>query len=299
MIRLGLVGIGPWGRNYVRVIEQLPGVRLAAVCKRSAEQRPAELSCDTLLTSDFGEAVAHCDALIIATPPNTHVALAKRCLEAGRPVLVEKPVAESLSDTTSLFAAAARAGLPVLVNNIQLFSPAFLALRSAALGWGPLEGQSHAGNLGPFRSYSALLDWGPHDVGMALSLERGSLRSHHVVEVPGLAPGRNFHVQLEVGRSAFGLTFGNGMPVKERWFEVRGGGHVGRYTDYAADRLHIDGRSIPVAATSPLELVVQAFVRYIATGDEDWRFSPELNRSIMEVLVGEPAAEGAQWSTPL
>lgn len=65
------------------------------------------------------------------------------------------------------------------------------------------------------------------------------------------------------------------------------------------DRLRIDGRPIPVAATSPLELVVQAFVRCVATGNEDWRFSPDLDRSIMEVLVGEPALEGAQWSTPL
>ncbi len=97
MLKIGLVGFGYWGPNYARVLSDLAGAELAVVCDPSPErlelarQRyPGVATCEDI---DALLARNGIDAVVIATPASTHEALVRRALEAGRHVLVEKPMA--------------------------------------------------------------------------------------------------------------------------------------------------------------------------------------------------------------
>src|SRR4051794_41660192 len=93
-LRIGIVGAGYWGPNLIRNFSSCPLTEVAAVCDASPERLEAigranghltlVGSLDQLLEQDL-------QAVAIATPVSTHHELAARCLEAGPPVLVQKP----------------------------------------------------------------------------------------------------------------------------------------------------------------------------------------------------------------
>src|SRR3954469_7304531 len=99
-VGMAVVGAGYWGPNLIRNALALPATELRWVCDldllrarrvvgdQSAIRITDDL--DTVLSDPQVEAVA------IATPPATHAAIALRCLAAGRHVLIEKPLADSL-----------------------------------------------------------------------------------------------------------------------------------------------------------------------------------------------------------
>ena len=95
MARIGLAGLGYWGPNLARNFDDL--AELAWLCEPDEEKRTrfAERYPDAQTTGSFDEmlADAELDAVVVATPVPTHHELAKRALEAGKHVFVEKPPA--------------------------------------------------------------------------------------------------------------------------------------------------------------------------------------------------------------
>src|SRR5262245_13189131 len=110
-IRVGIIGCGYWGPNLIRNFSSCPLTEVTAVCDAS----PARLesvarnwphlnrvtSVDELLQVPL-------DAVAIATPVSTHFPLAKRCLEAGLHVLVEKPLAATVAEAQAMIDLAQR-----------------------------------------------------------------------------------------------------------------------------------------------------------------------------------------------
>jgi predicted dehydrogenase len=290
MIRVVLVGLGAWGRNYLRALQKLPDVQVAMVCKRDARALPDDLG-PVEVTTDLGAAVAVADAAIIATPPAAHLPTALPFLQAGIPTLLEKPVAESWADTRALFDAARAHGTPLLIDHIHLFAPAFEALRQAALGWGALRIESTGGNYGPFRATSPLLDWGPHDLAMALALIGGAPDQFAVRRCEGKSPGTNYELRVTRGDSEAMARVGNGMAQKSRSVHVAAREHQGTYDDLAPHKLIVDGVPVEVSARSPLEAVVRALLDCAAHGTTDWRWDAQLSLDVMRILTGaqEPA----------
>ncbi|MGC2279429.1 MAG: Gfo/Idh/MocA family oxidoreductase, partial [Candidatus Acidiferrales bacterium] len=96
-IRVGLIGYGYWGPNYARALTDLPDVNLTLVCDTQEEQlrRAAARFPHIALSQDVSEAMRRndVDAVIISTPASTHYELTCLALEAGRHVIVEKPLA--------------------------------------------------------------------------------------------------------------------------------------------------------------------------------------------------------------
>src|SRR5579872_329483 len=99
MIRLGVIGYGYWGPNMVRNFMEVPGTTVKAVCDLRPDRLAAvqaryptiEVTTDAqVLLSDSG-----IDAIIICTPVSTHFGAAMQALQAGKHVLVEKPLAGS------------------------------------------------------------------------------------------------------------------------------------------------------------------------------------------------------------
>ena len=148
-VALGLVGVGRWGRRYVHTIAALPSVRIAVAVSRNPET--ATLLPDIPILSQWTALFDHAlDGIVIATPPSTHGAILRACLEAGIPALVKKPLCLDLAEAETLRALAAARDVPVLVDHTQLFHPAFPALQEHLSGLGPIRSITSEGMaLGP------------------------------------------------------------------------------------------------------------------------------------------------------
>ncbi len=173
VVRLGLVGAGRWGRNYIRTIAAIEGVTLARVASRSPETR-ALVGAGCEIAEDW-RAVAEAadlDGVIIATPPALHAEMTRTAVAAGRAVMVEKPLTLDLDEARALRRFVAQRSGFVMVDHIHLFHPAYRMLKETGRGLGPIrEIAAVAGDRGPYREDMPVLwDWGPHDVAMSLDL---------------------------------------------------------------------------------------------------------------------------------
>ncbi len=174
-VRIGLIGLGRWGQVYVRALAALPSrCRLTHVGTRHPERLKGLGAAGATVVPDWADVIqAECDAVIVATPPQTHAALLEACLEAGKPCIIEKPLCLDLAAAERLHRRVAASRVPVLVDHTQLFSPSYGAVKEALAREGePIrvvwsEGMA----LGPFRDdVPALWDWAPHDVSLCLDL---------------------------------------------------------------------------------------------------------------------------------
>jgi predicted dehydrogenase len=132
-LRVGVVGVGVMGANHARVLTDLPGVRLVGVADPDSPQRTLvseALGCPGF--PDVEALIAHgVDAITIAAPTHLHRDLAFTCIRHGVHILVEKPIASSVEEGRAIIAAAARAGVTLMVGHVERFNPAVEAIKSA------------------------------------------------------------------------------------------------------------------------------------------------------------------------
>jgi predicted dehydrogenase len=183
-VRFGLAGTGYWARaTHAAVLASEPGVDFIAVWGRSADKAAAlagEFGAKPY--PEFGEFLRHVDAVAFALPPDVQAALATRAADAGKHLLLDKPLATSVEAAGRLTSAADRAGVSSVVFFTARFTPVIREWLAEVrdVGW---EGAwarwivSAFGADSPYRSSSwrrekgALWDVGPH----ALSLLTGAL----------------------------------------------------------------------------------------------------------------------------
>ena len=168
--RLALAGCGYWGAKHVRVLHTTEGVD-ELVLVDSREDRLQSLTRSYKISgcySALGAALEHVDAVVVATPPSTHVPLALAAIEAGKHVLVEKPLALTTEGARTLVTAAAAAGVVLMVGHTFEYNPAVqkLAELVRAKELGELYYLDSARlNLGLYQSdVNVILDLAPHDV---------------------------------------------------------------------------------------------------------------------------------------
>jgi predicted dehydrogenase len=174
-INVAVVGYGYWGPNVVRNLVERPEFELRGVCERSPEQA-ARVSAryPNLRTWDnFDDVLAdpEIDAVSIATPPRTHHALVRQALEAGKHVLVEKPLATSVADAEELVEIAERRELVLMPGHTFVYSPAVNKVRdlivSGELGEIYFVTSSRM-NLGIYQPDGVVRDLAPHDLSILL-----------------------------------------------------------------------------------------------------------------------------------
>jgi predicted dehydrogenase len=131
--RLAVLGYGYWGPNQVRAFCELLGEARVVVCEPDPARRAAagERHPGVRLLADPAEVVADgaVGAVSLCTPAGQHAAQAQRFLQAGRHVLVEKPLATTSAEGQALVELAARQGRVLMAGHIFLFHPAARALR--------------------------------------------------------------------------------------------------------------------------------------------------------------------------
>jgi predicted dehydrogenase len=134
MIGIGVIGYGYWGPNLVRNFAELPEARVVAV----SDQNPARLEAARLrypaiaVMPEHRALIEHpaVDAVVIATPVATHFELALQVLQAGKHVLVEKPLAASSAQARRLTDEADRRGRVLLVDHTFIYTGAVRKIRA-------------------------------------------------------------------------------------------------------------------------------------------------------------------------
>jgi predicted dehydrogenase len=171
-----VAGCGYWGRNLVRVFSDLgalsgvcePDEAGAELARHIAPAVPVVGAFETVLRDPAVEAV------VIATPAETHTGLASRALAAGKHVFVEKPLALTYRDGLQLVRQASTAGLILMVGHILEYHPAIVELvkRLRAGELGTLQYlYSNRLNLGKVRREENILwSFAPHDIAVMLRL---------------------------------------------------------------------------------------------------------------------------------
>ena len=142
-IRFGLVGFGRHGSRYAAhlLAGDVPGASLTAICRRdlaAARSFAASRGLTAHVEPDVLFADPGVDAVVIAVPPDLHPALVPSALAAGKPVLVEKPLATDPEGGRTILAAARSALLPLMVAHTLRFDTVVRALRARLPEIGPL-----------------------------------------------------------------------------------------------------------------------------------------------------------------
>lgn len=295
-LRLGLLGAGRWGQRYIETITNLPGTRLAAVSSRNP-QTTQRVPPGCRVEADWRRVVADAevDAVIVATPAALHASMVLAALDAGKPVLVEKPMTLTVDDAREIERKSRERGVLVVVGHTQLFHNAFRRMKRALPDISPVRRiVSSSGKWGPFRAdLSALWDFAPHDVAMCIDL---------LEAVPTKAKAtREAHEKIEGGfgdRYLLSLTFprsitaeirtGNLLRPRRRWLEVQGEKGTLVFDDLADHQLirRTDDKEVPIAYDRelPLTTEVREFASAARFGSHD-AASVQLGREVVEVLA--------------
>jgi UDP-N-acetylglucosamine 3-dehydrogenase len=130
---VGVIGTGFWGKNHARVFANLASTKLVAVCDSIAA---AAQGVATQFNAEYDADVNHLlsrkdiDAVTICTPTTTHKQIADQALMAGKHVLVEKPMTNTVSEAKELLELARRNNLRLMPGHIERFNPPVSYLRN-------------------------------------------------------------------------------------------------------------------------------------------------------------------------
>lgn len=154
--RIGIFGAGLIGREHAKHILNAEGVELAAIADPSPAAAETATLHDVPLYESYEELLdqAHVDAVIVALPNAMHADAAVAAIERGVPVLVEKPLADSIEAAARIVEASERTGVPVLVGHQRRFAPDISAAKEFI----------EQGGLGDIIAAGILSTWRKSDV---------------------------------------------------------------------------------------------------------------------------------------
>jgi predicted dehydrogenase len=333
VIGVAVIGCGYWGPNVVRNFAGLEGAEVRVLCDLDASRLAplARRYPAVRATTDHRDALAdpRVDAVALCTPVATHYALASAALAAGKHVLVEKPLTDSVADAERLVEQAARAGLVLQVDHTFVYNGAVSRIRSI-VDSGELGELLYVDcvriNLGLFQSdVNVLWDLAPHDLSVVQHLipERpvwvSAVGARHLGRFESQA-----YLTVKYGGSLLAHFHVNWLaPVKIRSTLIGGSKRMVVYDDLApSEKIRVYDKSVVVSGdrgardralvdyrigdmfapyvdkTEPLARVCQSFVRAIETGEApptDGRAGLEVVR-ILECAQASLARDGARVS---
>lgn len=131
-VRIGVIGTGFWGENQVRVLRQSRMADLVAICEKD-EKRAREIgtkySVDWYRDLNKFLQLSRLDAVTVCTPTQSHLRVGSLAIEAGKNLLVEKPMTGEERSAEKLVRSAKKAGVKLLVGFIERFNPGVRAVK--------------------------------------------------------------------------------------------------------------------------------------------------------------------------
>ena len=188
-MRVGVVGVGGLGYHHVRILQDTAGIELVGF-HESRPERAAQVTTElgARAFDSLDDLIAATDALTVVVPTPAHYAVAKRALEAGRHLLVEKPLAATLDEADELVAIAHRHGVLLQTGHVERFNRAI----RAALPYVDKPRFIESNRLAPFNPRGAdvavVLDLMIHDIDLVRVLVGGRVDALSAVGIPVLTP---------------------------------------------------------------------------------------------------------------
>jgi len=279
-IRVGVIGAGAMGKHHARIYSEMKEVELVGVAdvdERRAAEVAAEYNteaftdCERLLKNDL-------DAVSIAVPTSLHKDIAFKAANYSVHMLIEKPIAESLSSADTIINAARRENLKLMIGHIERFNPAILKLKEliSAGELGQVLSIS-CRRVGPYppriRDVGIIIDLAVHDID-AISYLYGK-RAMNVYSIAG----NSFHTKedhasilLQYEDKKSGIVETNWLtPHKIRKLTITGTGGVA-HADYLEQTLEIwkegEVRAVEIEKREPLKNELEHFLHLIVNGEE-------------------------------
>jgi predicted dehydrogenase len=175
MLNVGVIGVGYLGQHHARIFSELEDVSLVAVADTDmdrAKEIAEKYGCGAF--SDYHDLLDKVDALSIVTPTTLHCAVAMDCIQAGKDILIEKPVTATIEEADRLISASEKAGTLVQVGHLERYNPVVAAIYPLLDGPSFIEAE----RLSPFQGRGVdvdiTLDLMIHDIDVVLSIMDGS-----------------------------------------------------------------------------------------------------------------------------
>ncbi|WP_457938616.1 Gfo/Idh/MocA family protein [Mesorhizobium sp. 10J20-29] len=226
--RIAVLGCGYWGSNHIRTLKALGALHAVSDANGArAEGFASEQSC-LAISPDELFSREDVDGIVMALPPQYHADLAIRAVEAGKDVLVEKPIALTVADGERAVAAANANKRVFMVGHVLRFHPAFERLKEL-IDAGELGEvkyiHSHRLGLGKFHTENdALWDLAPHDLSMILAItgsEPIEVRGEGAALLDHLSDFAHLHMRFPNGMRSHLFT-SRLNPYRERRLTVVG-----------------------------------------------------------------------------
>lgn len=172
-LRIGVIGVGNMGQHHTRVLSLLKDVQLVGVSDVNVERGLDTASkYQVRFFEDYRDLLEYVDAVCVAVPTRLHHSVGMTCLKAGIHVLIEKPIAASISEAESLVNAAAEYQRILQVGHIERFNPAFAELSKVLKTEEVLALEAH--RMSPYshraNDVSVVLDLMIHDIDLLMDL---------------------------------------------------------------------------------------------------------------------------------
>ncbi|MCB1381466.1 MAG: Gfo/Idh/MocA family oxidoreductase [Notoacmeibacter sp.] len=314
--RIAVMGCGYWGSNHIRTLKGLGALHAVSDANAArAEGFASENECLAIAPDDIF-ARDDIDAVVMALPPQFHAETAIRAVEAGKDVLVEKPIALSVADAERAVAAARANGRVFMVGHVLRFHPAFEHLKSL-IDEGELGEvkyiHSHRLGLGKFHTENdALWDLAPHDLSMILAITGSSpleIKGEGAAVLDHLSDFAHVHMRFPGGVRSH-LFSSRLNPYRERRLTVVGTRAMAVFDDVETwDRkLAIYRHAVwqdsgqwafttnepsyqPVAEGMPLTRELQNFIHCIETREEP-RTGGDEAIQVLKILTAATVSHG-------
>lgn len=281
LLRAGVIGVGHLGQHHARLYASLPGAQLVGVMDQSTER--AQTVADRHGAPVFrtmDELLSRVDVVSVAVPTSGHYAVAKACLQAGKHVLVEKPIAVTPSEAQELVQLAKQRGCCLQVGHSERFNPV-MALMRPHIGL-PVFIECH--RLSSFSErgtdVDVVLDLMIHDLDLVLSLNPGPIEEVRAAGVAVLSSSidiANARIQFRSGCVA-NLTSSRVSTNKMRRlrlfqrdsylsidFQTRLG-MISRRNTKAGEKPTVEVEQLQGGDEEPLKLQLAAFLHAAGTG---------------------------------
>lgn len=302
-LKIGVLGLGYWGPKIVRNFHDIEGVEVAMTC----DAREARLSHirslypSTICTRNYEDMLrSDIDAISIVTPVMTHYPLAKQALEAGKHVMIEKPITHLVEHARDLVRIANERGLTLMVGHTFQYNPAVLKARdvvqSGVIG-DVYYIDSVRVNLGLFQpDINVAWDLAPHDISIVNHLLGQQPTAVSAWGESYVRPQSRLHEMCYIQ-----LTYPAGIravlrvswldPVKTRRMTIVGSKKMLVYDDIADEKLYLydkgtefppysdtekefalsyrdnGAQPVPIEWSEPLRRQCEEFIRGVRTGE--------------------------------
>lgn len=290
-MKICMVGEGAFANKHLDAIAHIEGIEVAAICGGVAEttQAVARQRGIAFCTTDLSEALKQSDisAVILATPTGLHAAQAIQVMQAGKHVMIEIPMADSLADSQELVRVQQETGVVAMVDHVRRFNPSHQwihnKIKSGELRLQQLDVQTYffrrknINALGQPRSWTDHLLWhhACHTVDLFQYQTGGLVADAFALQGPahhemGIAMDMSIGLKADTGAiCTLSLSFNNDGPLGTYFrYICDNGTYIARYDEL------FDGKENPIdlsqvaVSMDGVELADREFFAAIAEGRE-------------------------------